>query len=96
MHPLILPLTPLFLTSLLPNLTAAPLWKKHLVCEDKGRVITTATAGDYTGDGQVDIITSYTGQVSLFTAPDWKETLIHSLPGGTGQCIHSESFDVDE
>ena len=57
-------------------------------------MITTATARDYSGDGKVDVITSYSGQVSLFTAPYWKETPIHSLPG-RGQCIHSETFDVD-
>jgi hypothetical protein len=94
MHSRILPLTALLIGPLLQALAAEPVWKKHLVCADKGRMITTATAGDYTGDGQVDVITSYSGQVSLFIAPAWKETLIHSLPG-RGQCIHSESFDVD-
>ncbi|MEJ6578502.1 MAG: VCBS repeat-containing protein [Akkermansiaceae bacterium] len=95
MHPLFLPLTTLFIAPLLPTLAAEPVWKKHTICEDKGRMITTATAGDHTGDGQVDVITSYSGQISLFIAPDWKETLIHSLPGRNAQCIHSESFDGD-
>ena len=85
----------LFLSPLGPMQAAETVWKKHLVCGNKGRTINTATAGDYTGDGKVDVITSYSGKVSLFIAPDWKETLLHALPGGTGQCIHSEGFDVD-
>ncbi|MDA8972846.1 VCBS repeat-containing protein [bacterium] len=96
MRPRLLTLTALLIGPLVPTFAAEPVWKKHTVCEDKGRMITTATAGDYSGDGKADVITSYSGQVSLFTAPDWKETLIRSLPGpGRGQCIHSESFDVD-
>lgn len=93
LHPL--PLTALFLSALSSNLLAESTWKKHLVCEDKGR-ITTATAGDYNGDGKVDVITSYSGKVILFAGPDWTETLLHSLPRSIGQCIHSETFDIDE
>lgn len=70
-------------------------WKKHVVCAERGRMITTATAGDYNRDGQLDVITSFSGQVSLFTAPDWRETKIHELSNPRGQCIHSETFDVD-
>ena len=79
----------------LQTLVADSDWKKHTICEDKGRIITTATAADYTGDGKVDVITSYEGQVSLFKAPTWEETMIHSLPQAMGQCIHSETFDID-
>ena len=57
--------------------------------------ITTATAGDYNGDGKMDVITSFSGQVSLFTAPAWEETKLHDLSSPVGQCIHSETFDVD-
>ena len=71
-------------------------WDKHTVCADKGRVITTAIAADFTGDGKVDVITSYTGRVSLFSAPDWKETVLHELDNAKAQCIHSEAFDVDQ
>lgn len=89
--------TPLLLGALLLShpLLADATWKKHLICENKGRNITTATAADYTGDGKADVITSYSGKVSLFTAPDWKETVIHKLPSPKGQCIHSETFDID-
>lgn len=86
-----------FLFCLLPSLclAAEPVWKKHSICSDKGTSITTATAADYTGDGRIDVITSYSGHVSLFAAPDWKETILHSLKNTKKQCIHSETFDVD-
>ncbi|MEO0475934.1 MAG: VCBS repeat-containing protein [Planctomycetota bacterium] len=70
-------------------------WIKHTVCADKGRSITTAVAADYTGDGLIDVITSYSGQVSLFTAPEWNETLLATLSDSKRQCIHSETFDID-
>lgn len=87
----------LLLVGLVPGLALAEesAWKKHTICKDKGRVITTAVAADFTGDGRIDVITSYTGRVSLFAAPDWKETQLYSLPARRGQCIHSETFDVD-
>lgn len=72
-----------------------PEWKKHIVCAERGRMITTAIAGDYNGDGKMDVITSFSGRVSLFTAPAWEETTLHELSSPVGQCIHSETFDVD-
>lgn len=93
-----LPAIRTLLTGLVPALGLAdgPAWEKHVVCQDKGHNITTATAADFTGDGKADVITSYDGQVSLFTAPDWKERLLHTPSQLMGQCIHSETLDVDE
>lgn len=68
-------------------------WKKHVVTE-AGRN-TTAVAADYDGDGDLDVITSYNGKISLFVAPEWSEIVIHRLEGGKGTCIHSETFDID-
>lgn len=68
-------------------------WKKHVVME--GGRNSTAVGADFTGDGKVDVITSYGGKVSLFAAPDWKENVIHRFGNGKGACIHSETYDID-
>lgn len=68
-------------------------WKKHVVME-KGRN-STAVAADYDGDGDMDVITSYAGRVSLFRAPEWDEVVLHRFPNPGGACIHSETFDID-
>ncbi|MDF1826530.1 MAG: VCBS repeat-containing protein [Verrucomicrobiales bacterium] len=68
-------------------------WRKHLVMESGQN--TSAVAADYNGDGQVDVITSYNGKVSLFLAPSWKEIVLHRFPNLKARCIHSETFDVD-
>jgi hypothetical protein len=82
---------------LLLAFAAAPLsageWKKHTVME-KGQN-TSAVAADYDGDGDVDVITSYAGRVSLFNAPDWEEVILHRFPNLKGRCIHSETLDID-
>jgi hypothetical protein len=67
-------------------------WKKHTVAT--GFHNNTAVAGDFTGDGKVDVITSGAAKVSLFVAPDWKEVIVFSLPKGKF-LIHSEVLDVD-
>ncbi|MEP2776415.1 MAG: VCBS repeat-containing protein [Luteolibacter sp.] len=85
-----------FVTYLLIATSMCPVsaeWQKHTIME-LGRN-TTAVAADYDGDGDVDVITSYDGKVSLFLAPEWKEVEIHRLPNNRGQCIHSESLDID-
>ena len=68
-------------------------WKKHTVME-KGRNV-TAVAADYDGDGDVDVISSYPGKISLFAAPKWEETILHRFPKMNATCIHSETLDVD-
>ena len=66
-------------------------WKKHVVME--GERVVTALAADFTGDGQVDIITSHSNAVVLYRAPDWQREELYEL--GKGLCIHSECMDVD-
>ncbi len=68
-------------------------WKKHVIME--GGHNTSAVAADYTGDGKLDVITSYKGKVSRFAAPDWTETILYRFEKGKGTCIHSETLDVD-
>lgn len=68
-------------------------WKKHEVMNLGSN--TSAVAADYTGDGKMDVITSFSGRVSLFVAPNWEETVLFRFPGSNTRCIHSETFDVD-
>lgn len=81
------------------TLAAVPLsaqgWKKHVITEQGA--CTTAVAIDVNHDRLQDVIASINGRVSVFLAPDWKkETIIHRLPNGRGQCIHSAVLDVDQ
>jgi hypothetical protein len=65
-------------------------WKKHTIFE--GSRSNTAIAGDFTGDGKLDVICSSGGKTRLFVAPTWKE---HIIDASGSNFIHSESFDVD-
>lgn len=69
----------------------AELWKKHVVFQGTGNVM-TAVAGDFTKDGLADIIAFCDGQTRLFAGPDWKERIIDPA---NHAFIHSEAFDVD-
>jgi hypothetical protein len=66
-------------------------WTFHEVA--RGFQNHTAIAADFAGDGRKDIIVNDQTNLRtvLYTAPDWKPTVIHS---GTW-AIHSEAFDVD-
>ena len=66
-------------------------WPRHVVAE--GFANQTAVAADFSGDGAPDIIVHAEGQARLYTAPDWKLTVISEEPGKTA--IHSEVMDVD-
>lgn len=76
-----------------PPAPAAPAWKKHVVFS--GFPCQTANAADYSGDGRIDIVASSGGKVRLFTAPDWRESVLYVYPKAGRQCIHSEVFDID-
>lgn len=66
-------------------------WRKHVVHE--GLHTNTAVAGDFAGDGKLDIISSSGNKVRLFVAPDWREVVL--AEGAGYDFIHSECFDVD-
>lgn len=70
---------------------AAAEWKKHLV--HHGVQSLTAIAGDFTKDGQPDIIANAGEKTLLFVGPQWKEVLLDATRGH--DFIHSEAFDVD-
>ncbi len=66
-------------------------WVKHAIFDDEH--CNTAVAADFTGDGNVDVISNSGGKCRLFIAPDWKEVALHE--NKEHNCIHSESMDVD-
>lgn len=68
-------------------------WPRHVVAQ--GFHSNTAVGADFTGDGQIDVISSGNGSVRLFVAPDWKEVILHKGPSQGWNCIHSEVLDVD-
>lgn len=70
-------------------------WRKHIITEKTG-TYQSAVAGDFTGDGQTDVISSRRGAVILFTAPDWEEHLIYKFPSGKPLCIYTEAMDIDQ
>ncbi len=56
----------------------------------------TALAGDFTGDGRPDVIASASRKVSLFSAPNWEETVLtRFVAARSGRAIHSVVTDVD-
>ncbi|MGJ8655964.1 MAG: FG-GAP repeat domain-containing protein [Akkermansiaceae bacterium] len=71
-------------------------WKKHTIVDYKKGANTSVTAGDYNNDGKIDVISSYAGEVILFTAPDWKSTVIHELEKKGQKAISCVSLDVDQ
>ncbi|MEQ1827577.1 MAG: sialate O-acetylesterase [Pirellula sp.] len=71
-----------------PAITNA--WKKHVVFE--GAACMTAVAGDFSGDGRIDIVCNAGKKTQLLVAPDWKPIM---LGAGEMNWIHSESMDVD-
>jgi len=73
------------------NLANAQGWKKHVIHE--GEHCNTAVAGDFTGDGRPDVISTSGGKSRLFIAPDWKVVVIDD--NKENSFIHSEVFDVD-
>jgi len=65
-----------------------PRWMKHTVLQASNP--RTAIAADFTGDGLLDVVSSF-GTTRLYIAPDWNPVTI-----GGRNFIHSEVFDVDD
>ena len=72
MQRLIVVVTALSLTSIACAQESS--WKKHQICA--GLQSQTAVAGDFTGDGLVDVITDSGNTTRLFVAPDWQEVVL--------------------
>ena len=69
-------------------------WTRHVVME-QGHC-NTAVALDANKDRFLDVIACFNGRISLFIAPNWDaEIILYQFPGGNGNCIHSETIDVD-
>lgn len=84
----------ILLLLMLPLVSIANEWKRHTIME-QGHC-NTAVALNANGDQYLDVIASFNGRVSLFIAPTWEtEIILHQFPGGNGNCIHSETIDVD-
>ncbi len=66
-------------------------WKKTIVYE--GAACMTAVAGDFTGDGKMDVICNADKKTRLFVAPNWREIILDDAD--EHNFIHSETFDVD-
>lgn len=65
-------------------------WKKHVAYQ--GSACMTAVAGDFSGDGLIDIVCNAGNKTQLLVAPDWTPIML----GDEGaNWIHSESMDVD-
>ncbi|WP_417851647.1 FG-GAP repeat domain-containing protein [Thalassoglobus sp.] len=83
-----------FLTSMVSTSHGADptAWVKHTLFE--GGHCNTVVAGDFTGDGLIDVISNSQGKCHLLIAPDWKHVVLHENP--KHNCIHSEVMDVDQ
>ena len=83
------------LLAMLPSFVHAQnqLWRKHTITE-QGHC-NTAVALDANGDALLDVIASMNGKVSLFIAPEWRETILYRFPKGKPGCIHSSTIDAD-
>jgi hypothetical protein len=66
-------------------------WKKQIVYEGAQCLMTVA--GDFTKDGQPNIIANAGEKTRLFVGPTWKEVVLDETTGL--DFIHSEAFDVD-
>ncbi|MDA0346836.1 MAG: VCBS repeat-containing protein [Verrucomicrobia bacterium] len=78
------------------------IWKKHtIVSQVESTQTDSAVANDFDGDGFMDVIGTFDGNVVLLKGPDWKRQTIHAFKEGDSsrkprpQCIHSCLLDVD-
>ncbi len=76
-------------------------WKKHTIQRPILSKIHSAVACDWTGDGQIDVMSSHSGAVHLYMGPDWQSVKVFDHADATSRnkvrsaCIHSCLMDVD-
>lgn len=76
-------------------------WTKHVIQSPVKGMINGATANDFNGDGQMDVISSFDGRVVVFRGPEWKPFAVHTFGPGQSRnrprtaCIHSCLMDAD-
>ena len=81
--------------------SAVAQWTKHIVVPKQPGMINSALADDWTGDGNIDVLSTYGGKAVLHTGPDWKPHTVFQVKPGLarnnlrGACIHSCLLDVD-
>ena len=70
-------------------------WTRHEIFS--GAHVNSATAADFDGDGDQEILFSADGKVLMYLGPDYKKTQVLSAlpPKRKKQCIHSVLHDVD-
>lgn len=80
---------------------AAMRWASHTVVGNAKGSINSAVATDFDGDGVMDVLSSFDGQVVLLKGPQWNRFPVHSFdPANSSHkprpaCIHSCLMDVD-
>jgi hypothetical protein len=77
-------------------------WKKHTIVDQvKSKQTDSVVAHDFDGDGNIDVIGTFDGNVVMMKGPDWEQQVIHPFMEGYAsrkprpQCIHSCLLDVD-
>lgn len=76
-------------------------WVKHIIQPPAKGMINGASANDFDGDGNIDVISSFDGQVVVFQGPSWKKVTVHRFAPGQSRnkpraaCIHSCLMDAD-
>ena len=73
-------------------------WTRHEIFS--GAHVNSATAADFDGDGDQEILFSADGNVIMYLGPDYKKKQVLSAlppkhPKRKKQCIHSVLHDVD-
>jgi len=84
-----------------PNAEAQTGWPRHVVVPSSESMINSAVAGDFDGDGRIDVLSSYEGRVVLLHGPAWQAHTVHVFDESHSRnrprtsCIHSCLLHVD-
>ncbi len=83
------------------NIVAEESWGKHVIVSGTTSMPNSALPYDYDGDGNMDVITSFDGEVVVFRGPRWQKHVVYTFVPGKSRtkprsgCIHSCHLDVD-